>query len=164
MRTETRKASDIYKKQNVLLHKAFAAAGMPYGENKDTWLNLMKEIAGRAVTGLSALTLWERHQLIRYFQRRGIKLFTPAVPENMHNWKKGDADAEHKLKKDDDPQARLAYAIWSEMGYRPKTLRGLCWKLFKRDDPRWLNNRQLSHLVNVVMAKAAKKGIHYYRK
>ena len=35
-----KKASDIYKVQNRLLHKAMIETGMPYVENKEVWLKL----------------------------------------------------------------------------------------------------------------------------
>lgn len=157
-----KKASDIYKKQNTLLHKAFTQAGMPYQANKEVWLKLMIDIAKRPVTGLSELTLSERHQLISHLQRKGMRIFAPAVPEKIGNWKKGDPDIEYEYRVDDDPQIRMAYAMWAEMGYRPATLRGLCLKVFKVDDPRWLNDHQLIRLVNIVKNKANSKGYGAY--
>jgi len=160
-----KKATDIYKKQNTLLHKAFAASGLPYGENKDVWLSLCREIAERDVTGLSDLTLSERHKLLAHFQKRGMRLFVPAVHVKVRDWKKGDREIEYEYREEDDPQVRMVYAMWNEMGYREKTLRGLCWKLFKVNDPRWLNDGQLSRLVNVVKVKAQSKGLgNYYRR
>jgi len=160
-----KKASDIYKNQNKLLHKAFAGQGYPYNEDKVVWLKLMSDIIERRVGGLSELTLGERHKLIVYFQKRGVKLFAPIVPHKVKDWKKGDSDFEYEYREEDDPQIRMVYAMWTEMGYRPKTLRGLCFKLFKRDDPRWLDDKQLSRLVNVVKHKAEKKGCgNYYRR
>jgi hypothetical protein len=161
-----RKASDIYRKQNTLLHKAFALQGYPYAEDKVVWLKLMTDIMERPVGGLSELTLSERHKLITYFQRQGMRLFAPAVPVKIRDWKKGDDDIEYEYREDEDPQIRMAYAIWAEMGYRPKTLRGLCLKLFQVDEPRWLTDKQLNRLVNVVRNKAQQKGcgVYYRRK
>ena len=160
-----RKASDIYKRQNTLLHKAFSAAGMPYQQHREVWLNLATELADRQVAGLSEMSLSERHKLLLHFQGKGQKIFAPGVPANVRDWKKGDPDTEHEFREEDDPQVRMVYAMWAEMGYRQKTLRGLCFKLFGRDDPRWLDHRQLSRLVNVVKAKAESKGGgKYYRR
>lgn len=161
-----KKASELYKKQNTLIHKAFSVLGMPYGENKEVWLRLMADIAGREVGGLSELSLWERHQVIVHLRKsRGAgRLFAPAVPPEVRDWKKGDADIEYGYRVDADPQVRMVFAMWAEMGYRQKTLRGLCWKLFKVQEPRWLDDRQLSHLVNVVQAKAKGKGLGTYYK
>lgn len=167
-----KKASDIYKRQNVLIHKAFAASGMPYAEHKEEWLELIRSILEtgnlkleREITGLSELTLWERHQVIVHFQGRGMRIFSPSVPANVRDWKKGDPDIEYEYRVDADPQIRMVYAMWVEMGYQPKTLRGLCLKMFKRDDPRWLTDEQLSRLVNVVKYRAEKKGCgNYYRR
>jgi hypothetical protein len=164
-----RKASDIYKKQNTLIHRAMHASGFPYAQNKDMWLPLIREQRAKSVgqsviNGLSDLTLAERHQLILYFQKKGMRLFSPSVPVNIRNWKKGDEDISYEFRKDGDPQVAMIYAMWEEMGYKQKTLNGLCFKLFKRDHPRWLTDKQVSHLVNVVKAKAKSKGTGvYYR-
>ena len=158
------KASEIYKKQNTLLHRAFAAVGMPYQDHKEVWLRLMTEIAGRRVTGLSRLTLWERHQVLAHFRKQGQRIFAPGVPREVKNWKKGDPEIEYGFREDADPQVRMVYAMWAEMGYAQKTLRGLCWKLFRVNEPRWLDDRQLGHLVNVVQQKAKFRGFGTYYK
>jgi len=162
MKKTVKTASHIYAKQNRLLHKAFAASGFPYNIDKVVWLKLMTDIAGRAVGGLSELTLVERHKLLNHFQRQGMKLFSPAVPVKIREWKKGDADVEYEFRQSDDPQIRMMYAMWAEMGYAAKTLRSLCWKRFKRDDPRWLSNEQLMTLFNIVRARAKQKGVAVY--
>jgi len=160
-----RKASDIYKSQNTLIHKAFALQGYPYQEDKVVWLKLMSDLAGRPVGGLSEMTLGERHTLITHFQKQGLKLLAPAVPKKVRNWKKGDPDIEYEFREDGDPQVRMVYAMWAEMGYKQKTLRGLCIKLFHVDDPRWLKDNELTRLVNVVKTRAERKGCgNYYRR
>ena len=160
-----KKASEIYKKQNTIIHKAMSRIGMPYGENKGDWLNLFGEIAGREVGGLSELTLAERHEVIVHLRRKGLRLFSPTVPARIRDWKKGDEDIAYEYRVDDDPQIRMVYAMWVEMGYQPKSLRGLCLKRFKKDDPRWLSNEELSQLVNLVKYRAERKGYgSYYRR
>lgn len=157
-------ASQLYSKQNVLLHKAFSAAGLPYGGNKEVWLSLAGEVCKRPVAGLSEMSLWERHLLLNELQKRGQRIFAPAVPAEVRGWRKGDPDLEYGYRRDPDPQIRMIYAMWAEMGYPLKTLRGLCWKLFHRDDVRWLDDAQLRTLVNVVKAKAQGKGYGVYYK
>jgi hypothetical protein len=165
MKTENRKASDTYNKQNVLLHKAFAAQGMPYEQHKDVWLSLATEVLGRAVAGLSEMSLSERHKMLMSLARKGVRIFAPAVPANMKGWKKGDPEIETEIRKDDDRQVRMVLGMWAEMGYPEKTLRGLCFKRFKKDDPRWLSDRQLSQLINIVQQKARSMGLgNYYRR
>lgn len=162
--TVTKGAGDIYAQQNKVLHRAFYSAALPYGENKTIWCGYIAQVVGRAVTGLSDLTLGERARVLNELQRRnGSRLYAPAVPAALRGWKKGDKAAETSFKKDDDPQVRMVTAMWAEMGYPEKTLRGLCRKMFRKDDPRWLTPRQLSHLVNVVQKKAESKkcGVYY---
>ena len=159
-----RKASDIYKKQNTILHRAMLRAGLPYEANKDVWLKLATELTGRTVAGLSEMTLAERHTLIAHFQGLGYRLFAPAVPAAIRGWKKGDPDVDYEFRPDGDPQVRMAIAMWVEMGYEVKTLRGLCWKMWKKSDPRWLTDAELGKLVNIVKGKAEKKSVgHYFR-
>ena len=168
-----RRASDIYKKQNTVLHRAFAHAGFPYVENKFMWLPLMNEIAQgakgkgqseRRIEGLSGMTLGERHRLVNHFQQLGYRIYAPAVPAKIRDWKKGDPDINYEFREDPDPQIRMVYAIWNEMGYRPRTLRGLCLKRFGKDDPRWLSDGELRALVNIVKQKAESKGVGKYYK
>lgn len=160
-----RKASEIYKAQNTVLHKAFAASGLPYHDNKEVWLSLMTEILKRPVTGLSDLSLGERQKLINHFQKKGVKLFSPMVPANVRNWKKGDEEVEYEFRVEDDPQVRMIYGMWAEMGYAQKTLRGLCFRRFKKDDPRWLTDEELNQLVRIVKYRAANKGCgNYYKR
>ena len=159
-----RKASELYKKQNTVIHMAFSACGLPYGDHKEVWLELMTEVCGRSVTGLSELSLGERHNLIVELRKRGLRIFAPAVPKELRGWRKGNPDIAVGFWVDADPQVRMCFAMWAEMGYQQKTLRGLCWKLFKRQDPRWLDDGQLSHLVNVVKATAQRKGLGTYYK
>lgn len=174
---EHRKASEIYKQQNTLIHKAFGAAGMPYAEHKDDWLRLMNEVRAQGkippgpplqrgeIQGLSDLTLGERARLIAELQKKGVRLFSPSVPVKIRDWKKGDEDVEYEFRKEADPQLRMVLGMWAEMGYELKTLRGLCFKLFKKDDPRWLSDKQLRRLVTVVKYRAQKKGMgNYYRR
>ena len=85
MKKTVKKASYIYAKQNRLLHKAFALSGFPYNVDKVVWLKLMADIAGRPVGGLSELTLIERHRLILHFQKKGMRLFSPAVPVKIRS-------------------------------------------------------------------------------
>lgn len=166
MQVQNRKASDIYNKQNVIIHKAMAASGYPYAAYKEMWMGLLVEVRGQgsAVSGLSDLTLAERQQVIRHFQKKGMKLFSPSVSVKIKDWKKGDPDIEYELREEKDPQVRMVLAMWAEMGYEPKTLRGLCFKMFKKDDPRWLSDAQLRRLVTVVQYKAQKKGMGVYYK
>ncbi|MBW1666742.1 MAG: DUF1018 domain-containing protein [Deltaproteobacteria bacterium] len=161
-----RKASDIYRRQNTLLHRAFSKCGLPYSDSKEVWCKLASEIAGREVGGLSELTLGERHALIIHLQQQGMRIFAPAVPAEISGWKKGDEDIEYEYRLEGDPQIRMLYAIWCEMGYREKSLRGLCWRMFKVDDPRWLKDSELRRLLQYVKYRADRKGCgnYYVRK
>lgn len=160
-----RRASDVYKRQNVVIHRAMNRVQMPYQTYKAEWCALFSEITGRSVDGLSGLTLGERHAVILHFQSQGQRIFSPAVPVNIRGWKKGDPDIAYEWREEADPQVRMVLAMWTEMGYRIKTLRGLCWKRFRKDDPRWLTDAELIRLVNIVKAKAQSKGVgHYFQR
>lgn len=103
-------ANIIYGKQNKSLHKAFSTSGMPYSANRVWWQPVLKEAAGRQVSGLSDMTLGERHALIQIFQRKGHSLHNPRIFKGLWNWKKGDpvavaASAERPL---EVPSEKLA--------------------------------------------------------
>ncbi len=74
---------------------------MPYAEHKVELLALFEEILGnrRRVTGLTSLSLGERHRIIKYFRQKGIKVFNPAVGRHLWRWKKGDPVKEYKPSK-----------------------------------------------------------------
>lgn len=156
-------ASELYARQNKLLHKGFVAAGMPYRGHKDEWMDVASSLAKRTITGLSQMTLHERNRLMAYMSRRGIQLFTPGIPGEMRDWKKGDRNMKIAYTRSDDRQIRYAEAVWSNMGYKRKTLWGLCLKRFGKDRPEFLKPHQLNKLVTIVCQKAAEKGIlNYY--
>ena len=165
MARTVKRASEIYKQQNTALHKCFYHQGFPYQRDKHMWLNLFCQIAERQVRGLSELTLGERQKLLRHFQSdRGMRVFSPGVPTSLKAWKKGDAESGFTFNESEDPQVRMVYAMWAEMGYEPKTLRGMVRRMFKVEDVRWLSAVDLDQLVKIVAAKARKKGVGVYYK
>lgn len=159
----TVKASELYSRQNKLLHKGFVAAGMPYREYKEEWLDVASSLAKRKINSLSKMTLHERNRLMAYMARRGIRLFTPGIPGEMRDWVKGDRDLTRTYGRSNDRQIRYAEALWANMGYQRKTLYGLCLKRFGQSHPEWLEPSQLNQLVNIVAQKAKSKGmLNYY--
>lgn len=132
-------------------------------------MQLMTELrvasCGLRVTGLSELSLAERHTLIQHFRQKGIRLYSPTVPEQVRDWKKGDPDVEYEFNEDEDPQIRMVHALWAELGYKQKSLRGLILKRFKKEDIRWLSPREKNELARLVAARAKARGVgHYYRR
>lgn len=86
------KASEIYKKQNIAIHKAFGIIGMPYGDYEDTWRELFSQIAKREITSMTELTLGQRRELIDNLKSKNVKVFNPFVPKHFHGWRKGDEE------------------------------------------------------------------------
>ncbi len=159
----TVKASDLYDKQNKLLHKGFVAAGLPYKDYKEDWLEVAGSLCKRNIEGLSDMTLHERDMLLGYVARKGVELHTPSVPYRMRDWKKGAKEAEVTYQRSGDSQVRYAEALWANMGYQRKTLYGLCLKRFGKAHPDWLKPQELNQLVNIVAQKAKSKGmLNYY--
>ena len=52
MEKQSKTASEIYRQQNAILHKAFCSAGMPYEKNRDDWMRFFEEVTGRKVNTL----------------------------------------------------------------------------------------------------------------
>lgn len=90
-------SQEIYNRQNRVIHKACSALGLPYMDNKDTWISFFNEAAGRRVKGMSDMTLNERKEVIdrfnlkRYFAGKR-KLYNPYINRFQSGWKKGDAE------------------------------------------------------------------------
>jgi len=53
----TVKASELYARQNKLLHKGFVSAGMPYREHKGEWLDVASSLTKRKIAGLSLVNI-----------------------------------------------------------------------------------------------------------
>ena len=86
-------ASDLYRQQNKVLHRAFLDIGMSYTENKGFWVPVFREIAGRNNIGsLTDMTLGERWTVITHLKRRGADVFNPRIPAKIRGWKKNDPD------------------------------------------------------------------------
>ena len=79
--------------------------GMPYHDNKAELLDVYAGIIGRKVSGLSGFTLGERDQLLRHYQKQGLKLFKPFVGKHLKGWRKGDPE-----KVDPETQRPMAVA------------------------------------------------------
>ena len=158
-------ARQIYFQQNRILHQAFTATGMPYKENHEYWTLAFEEVVKRACS-LSTLTLGERRLLIRHLQTKGLTMFNPGVPKTMRDWKKGDKDLAMDTVREQDPQLRLIHALWGELGYEPRKLRGLVERRYGLQSVRWLNDMQRTGLVNYLRYRLQRTGepARYYRR
>lgn len=160
------RASEIYAKQNKALHGLFRALGRPYREHKDFWCGIFSDVLGKRVSGLSELTLGERDLIIKHFQETlpEMEIRNPAVPKRLRGWKKGMPEASYRARREADPQLRMIFALWAELGYEPHQLRELLRRMFKVEEVRWLDEEQRRRLVNFLRHKLAQKdrGVHYY--
>jgi len=153
-------ASDVYGKQNRLLHGIFSSLGYPYNDERGYWLPILSDILGKRVSGLSGLTLGERGRIIRDFSNRypQADIHAPWVPTNMREWKKGSADI-------DDGNARQLYVLREaikeaapDLENRERRLRGLCRKHAEVDDIRWcFDAKALKQILTVLRREAAKE-------
>ena len=163
---EIKQASEIYAQQNKTLHMIFTALGQPYQHDKDWWLSFFENFFGREVQGLSDLTLGERDVLIKHFQYLypDMEIYNPPVPKKLRGWKKGMPDAAFKIYRERDPQARMIFALWAELGYEPCQIRELLRRMFKVEAVRWLDEEQKRRLVNFLRHKLAEQDqdVHYW--
>ena len=153
-----KKASDIYNQQNKTIHRALHDIGMPYKENRSELVTLFGEIAGRKVTGLSDLTLGERNQVIRHFQKKGLRLYKPMVLKDLMTWRKGDADMDNK--KSARPLAvpaakvRLVNKIWAiltDLDLTWEYADGVSRKMFGIRVVEWCTPEQLHKIVTAMV-------------
>lgn len=92
---KTISASRIYAMQNKAMHKAMTLLGIPYNDDKPTWVLLFRNTSGRSnIGGMSDMTLSERRAVIQQLKRRGAKVTNPVIPEKLAEWQRGDADME----------------------------------------------------------------------
>lgn len=159
-----KKASDIYKKQNTIIHRAFNAFNLPYKDNKDGWLSLCRSICGRQVNGLSDLDLLERGTLIRNLAARGLKLFNPGVPLKMRDWKKEDPDIiigdEHGPRNVQPGKRRMIAkvgAILADLGHEWSYADGISKQMFKIDKVEWCEQGQLYKVVQALVYQQKKE-------
>lgn len=86
-------AQQVYDRQNRIIHKGMASIGMPYGEYKEEWITVCREICGREnIESLKDMTIGERRELIARIAARGADLFNPWVSPKISDWMTGDED------------------------------------------------------------------------
>lgn len=159
-----RTARQIYADQNRIIHRCLVAAGMPYKENKGFWNKVFCELAQRTVYGLSDMTLAERRAFIQHLGTRGYRIFNPGVPRAWRNWKKADDDRAFDLAAETDPQLRMIYGMWLDLGQEPRSLRTLVQKRYRVGHERWLLPHQRTALLNYLKARLqARGGFDYER-
>ncbi len=158
-------ANIIYGKQNKSLHKAFSSSGMPYSANRVWWQPVLKEAAGRQVTGLSDMTLGERHALIQIFQRKGLSLHNPRIFKGLWNWKKGDpvvvvASAERPLEVpgEKQPMVDKIGAILAEQKKPWSYADGIAKKRFKVQVVEWLRVDDLEKVMQMLITYNRRHG------
>ena len=104
-------ASDVYRKQNVTIHRAMDQLGLPYDENKEMWLQRIERLLNlkHEVESLKELTLGERGRFIRALTESGAKVNNPWVPASMQRWRTGDAEIGSVSRPLRVPRAKYGY-------------------------------------------------------
>ena len=106
------------------------------------------------------MTLGGRDRLLKALQKKYSRkrIFNPAVPKRLRDWKKGDPEKAYQTREEEDGQLRMIFALWAELGYEPGQLREMVRRMFKREDVRWLDGNEKIILLNVLRGKLADKG------
>lgn len=158
-----KKASAIYNQQNRIIHRALQGIGMPYTDYKAELMTLYCEIIGRKAAGLSDLTLGERKQVIRHYQKKGLKLYNPEIFKDLMTWRKGDTDMENKKStrpmKVPAAKVRLVNKIWAILTDLDMTWEyadGISRKMFDIRVVEWCSPDQL-HKIVAAMALYQKR-------
>ena len=151
-------ASDIYQKQNRLLHRVFSFLGYPYHDEREYWLPVFSEILGKEVTGLSSLTLRERDGIIREFRKRypEADIHAPWVPAGViGDWKKGGKKMEVGTAGQLRSLRRVIAETALDLRNREQRLRGLCRKHAGVDDIRWCTDVKVLKQVLTALRRIA---------
>lgn len=154
------KAQAIYNQQNKAIHIALRMLSMSYKDHKAELCTLYREIVGRAVSGLSDLSLGERDLLIRHYQKKGLKLFKPFVSRNLMKWRKGDAgdvfsDSRRPMAVPEDKKRMIGKiaAILADMDLSWKYADGISNRMFGVRFVEWCSASQLHKIVVALVIK-----------
>ena len=170
------KASTIYNKQNMTLHKGFDILGMPYADHKDTWVDLMRDLCKRKnIASLKDLTLFERRTLIVHIRKQGADVFNPAVPRDLGHWRKGDPEKTYskgtrkgypgRPNNMDVPEKKALLskieAHLSDAKQPWAYADGMAKHMFKVDKVEWCSEDQLYKIVQALEIHARRHGRQY---
>lgn len=94
-------SNEVYKRQNRTFHRAFNDLGLPYQNNRDTWVSMAGGVIGRTLKGLSDMTLQERRNVIDYLNKKygftgKARLYNPRIHRSQNDWQKGDPETTPK--------------------------------------------------------------------
>jgi uncharacterized protein DUF1018 len=169
-------ASEIYSRQNRVIHKALTALDMPYHECKQDWIDLIKSLLHKKnITGLTSLMLSERRRFIQYLHGQGLTLYNPGVPKVMTKWRKGDEEIIKKSRKSNscntypgrpknmnDPEKgkmlKKIEAILAEAGRPWSYVHTMTKRMFGLDRVEWCHPGQLHKLISSLMYDAKRHG------
>lgn len=162
----TTTAEKIYRIQNRSIHKAMSSTGYPYNNNKDVWIPLLQEIAGkRKITGLSSLNLGERQELIKYFNGQGHDVFSPFIPKGSWFWKKGDKDktatSGRPIAVAEDKQSYLKKigAILADMKLPWSYTDSIAKNRFGIEKTEWLQEDQLKKVMQMLIIYQRRRAV-----
>lgn len=153
-----KKATAIYNQQNKVIHRALRDIDMPYEENKEELLALFTGIIGHKINGLSDLTLGERNQIIRYYQKKGLRLFKPFIGKDIRDWRKGDAEIDSlktarplNVPTDKKRMINKIWAILTDMDLSWEYADGISKNMFGIGIVEWCSPDQLHKVVAAMV-------------
>lgn len=159
------KITDVYARQNKLIHQAFTMKGMPYEANKEHWLDVIISLIGRVITSLSEMTLGERSTFLWHMASSGLKIYNPFVPRAWESWKKGDPEPTADVTQRPMKVARGKMAMIRKVGAILADMR-LPWSYademaksrFKVDFVEWLESGDLHKVVQMLVIHQNRNG------
>ncbi len=167
-----KKASEIYKEQNRIIHAALRRLGFSYRTDRDLVLQHIEEITGKR-QGLSQLSLGERSRLISHLAKAWkMDIACPAVPAAYNGWRKGQPEPDQpprgafkKFHGERAKQKRYAFWLWCQLGYAPEKIDTRVKKQFGVDRLEWLNDPDDLHvLITDLQSRCERAGIQIDRK
>lgn len=163
----SRKASTIYSQQNRSIHKALAMLRMPYNEHKEELLETFTQALGRkqTISGISNLTLGQRHKIIKHFRTKGIRVMNPAVGQHLWSWKKGDEDMKSRgggrfepsrpleVPAEKQPLVSKVHAILADLKLPWSYADGIALQMHGIRVVEWCTKKQLNDVVIALIAE-----------
>ena len=165
------RAEELYNRQNRLIHTGFSALGLPYAENKAYWLDLLQDIAGKPVAGLSALTLEQRRELLNHLKKQKAIRGNVFIPKKLAKWKKGDPEIETLIRPflkrpeeshfsdiDKGKMLKKIEALLAEASRPWAYVHGMAKRMAKIERIEWCTTRQMHNIIAALMKDAVRHG------
>jgi len=169
----SRTATTVYDQQNRSIHKALAMLKMPYKDYREELLDTFTQVLGRkrTITGISGLSLGDRHRIIKHFKTKGMRIMNPPVGKHLWRWKKGQQDQKDegrgdvkfepdrpmKIPAEKRPLVGKVHAILADLKLPWSYADGIAKQMHGIQFVEWCSKKQLNDVVIAMVTEQRKQ-------